>query len=664
MPANLILTDLADAPLAPIAIPETAPGAVSAPQAFRLLNDDSGGAVDEAVNPFLTPRQVITTQSEAVLRGARAVDERWLEIRATGTSTATKPQASTGWSPWGAGRPFTTTPLLGGEYHQLEVRYAPPGTAPAGAIDFTIDADSDGRETVLELGHTETSSDGVISGIGDGYVADLLAATTPTEQAPAAAGITLSDLFWIHAGVPYSQLTADLAIDENDGSAQPLGAGEAYWFRLSLAAGTLTATKGDKEAAPLSTATLPAIPEGEEAYAYVERGQGNILDAAITFDGQLGRFELTQTGSLQIQIGTGRSRIDNRLITVTTPTLVAMTASSTNTVYLIPSADGAVANTTDGSRPNPRAIPIWEVDTDGVSITATRDLRHIIGAELVSIDIGAVRFDEGGALGGVTTDQTTDLAVGDHLQIGSVADQSGGITLTGGGGTGSGIFTIPAGLRTSFDVEINATFTNANGTATIQWYDLEAATFIGFAAIISPTSSTNDTLQHGKAIAILEKEVETTVELRISFVSGLVSFDIDSYVNATAVGLVEPMDQASFDRILASELFSASQPGAIDSVIVAVFEGAAGTPVPTVGEIRFDLEYSSADGTTWTSIYTSQATDDRRPVWVAGGAPIVAGGLHEITVIPSGRFVRLEPEVITAVDQPVSYGGLVKLEIP
>ncbi len=373
------------------------PGTTSAPVAFRLFNDNTLGPVDVADNPRIGARALDPLSGEAKVSGLRAVDERWIQMRALGTGSAGSKQAATGWTPIGRGRFLELAPLPGGDHHNLEVRFAPPSTAPNGQTQFLFDADADSRITAVEQGHTESDGpDGVLSGFGDGTVSEVILDGEPKESVIPDSQVNFPDLVWTHQGVPKVKLAHAITIDENDGSAVALGAGEGYWAVLSLgASGSVVVTKGNKAPTPLDEATLPATPAGEIFYAFLERQQGAINQADITLVSEPGRWAFASTG-LNVTIGPGRARVDNSLVRNSVSSALSVPALTLGIkVWLLPDRDGILEVTTDGSRPDPRALLLWEFDTDAVGVVAATlvDRREYIGTRIhllsVPLDVGA-----------------------------------------------------------------------------------------------------------------------------------------------------------------------------------------------------------------------------------------------------------------------------------
>lgn len=363
------------------------PGTNSAAIAFRLFNDDTGGAVDEATDPVITLRQD-DGSGNAVLLGLRAINERWIQVRALGTGSSGSTQPLTGWTALGRGRTFTCAPLPSGEYHNLEIRYSPPATAPAGQILFLMDTEPGPVATFLEQGHSDNWRDGILSGIGDGSWDEIiLGGDVVEDDAGAGADVDIPDLVWRIDGVYQVKLAHEITTNDTDGDAATTSAGEAYYLLLTLASdGTITQTKGGKATAPLDPATdAPAAPVGEIQLALIERNDDGVInDADITQLSSVGGFKAVHTtGSLNITLGPGRAFVDNALARRGVDTAITLTASVTNSVWILP--DGTFSVETDSTVPDPMALKIYELVTDGSGVTSEVDLREGVGGEIVPI---------------------------------------------------------------------------------------------------------------------------------------------------------------------------------------------------------------------------------------------------------------------------------------
>lgn len=357
------------------------PGTRSSGQTFRVVNDDSGGTVDPATDPYLVHKQRDTVTDEPLLRGLRAVDERWLEVEATGTSSADVSQPPTGIEPIGRGRVLPLVSLPSGAWVEVVVYYHPPTGAPEGSVRLTLDAETTPAWSV-DQGHSESDRDGIIAGIGDGLHTELVIGGTLTATGTPDEFVNHPDVAWVHEGIPQVLLAGAIEFDDVDASAATLGAGEAKWERLSLGAGPgFTQTPSDKFATGSADPDdVPAVPEGEIDCGYVLVDDTLAIDNAdITSRLWAGRAQ-PAASSLILTVGSFKARVDNALIRRTArPTITLPGSEAAVSVWVLP--DGNLAYTDDGSKPDPRALLLYTVPTDVSSITLASlvDYREPIG---------------------------------------------------------------------------------------------------------------------------------------------------------------------------------------------------------------------------------------------------------------------------------------------
>lgn len=370
---------------------DVSPGTPSAAVTWRCLNDNSEVTVDAATEVRVGVRQIDQATGEAVLNGFRAVDERWLELKATGSGNDNS--IVTPWTPVGRGRYLILPQLDGGEYHELQIRYNPPATAPSGEVEFKLEGEGLGRLTALEQGHTEGARDGIVSGVGDHTYSEIIEGSAPTANATPDDKVNVPDLSWLIEGRPWNLLAHSLTLSDQDASSSTLGAGESYWATLSLAAdGTITVTKSDKGSPP-DPSTIPDAPAGEVLYCVIERLYAGIDDTEIDYRATLARFAYIAASGLDVTIGKGLALVDNSILRIGVATQFSLTASATNYLWLVSDADGQFSVTTSPTPPSPRAYLLWEFTTDSSDVTAVVDKRDPIGAEMV-----AVEFSIDGAL--------------------------------------------------------------------------------------------------------------------------------------------------------------------------------------------------------------------------------------------------------------------------
>lgn len=350
------------------------PGTTSDPQTFRLVNDDSSGEVEPANDPYLALLQVDPDTLEPVASGLRAVNERWMEVEFTGVSSAGVDQLPTSSTHIGVGRVARCASLPSGAWVKFNLRYSPPMSAPAGAITFALAGDANGPSVSVTAGFTESDRDAITSGIGDGTRNELVVGGVITASGTSDEFTQWPDVAWVHEGVPHVLLAHAEEHDNEDSAAATLGANEGYWVRYSLGASdAVVQTKSTKfPIASMDPDDIPAVPAGNldaGGWALVTDDL-EITTGDITSRLYAGRFALT-AANLNLTIGTGHARADNFLIDRRTRFTLALPASQAEVhVWLLPST-GTFTSTTDGSRPESRALLIGHGPTAASSIDLT-----------------------------------------------------------------------------------------------------------------------------------------------------------------------------------------------------------------------------------------------------------------------------------------------------
>lgn len=374
---------------------DVTPGTPSAAQALRLLNDDSGGSVDDADSPILVLRQ-INSSNQAVDSGLRAIDEHWLEVRAPGGGSSGSTQLATGWEPFGNLRSFELAKILAGEYTDVEFRYNPPGSAPEGQMQFLVDPEPGPAATSTANGLTESTRDGVLSGLGDDYYDEILFGGSASEASSPDDTVEYENTQFLVDGKRYALEAGAETLSNQDASSSALSAGEYYWAVFSLGPSGVTVTKSDKDTTPADTTLVPSAPAGEIPWVRVYRDDANVInDADIVTLTETGQFSATIT-SLNVVLGPGRGRIGNRVTRSNNTTPLALTASTTNYVWLLP--DGSRSVTTTSAAPAVRSYLLYTYTTDGSGVTATVDSREPVGGDVVPIEFQFATVAGGGQI--------------------------------------------------------------------------------------------------------------------------------------------------------------------------------------------------------------------------------------------------------------------------
>lgn len=390
MAANLIATDSGGTPIQTITFLDVSPGSPSSPFAFRLFNDNGAGPVDEATEPVVILRQV-NANNEGVLKDLRAIDERWIEIRAVGGGSSGSTQVATGFVAIGFNRQFQAAALPSGEFHDFELRYNPPASAQGGQIQFLLEAEPGLLATATDLGTSETWRDSILNGLGQGLYDEIAIGGDAVENPAGADDQVLEpDLVWLFDRRYWSALSSLRTFDNLDGASAPLGVAEAYIAIVSLSGGLITVTKGLK-ALISAPPTAPTIPTGEIPLYQVFRDDANIInDSDITQLTGVGQFFVT-TSLLIATFGVGRAHVDNALQRRTITQDVNLAANDTNSVFLL--SDGNMQANVTGIPPEPRAYLVGEFTTDATQVTSSRRLVDTLGGELI-----ALRFAQAGTV--------------------------------------------------------------------------------------------------------------------------------------------------------------------------------------------------------------------------------------------------------------------------
>jgi hypothetical protein len=392
---NLIARDSGGVPITvPIEFTDVVPGIGSAAVEFQIFNDDTSTPRDTAQNPVTSVTQVDDTTGDPVSSGLRAINEGWIEVRALGGGSAGSLQPATAWTPMTGQTRLRLVPLPGGEYHSMEVRYRPPGSAAETDISFFVNADADTRQQFIGLGHTEAYRDGVLTGTGESEQRYLwMQGTSGTEQGLIEntvpdADVIMPDVGYTYLGVPYFRLTELLTFNNLDGSASPLAGGEEYWATVALDETGWVVFKSDKETSPIPASSRVPVDDDEILVAYVlVDSTVTIQNADITSAARARRFELLDLASgLSVTIGGGRARVNNALVETQVVSALALTDNSVNYVWL-QASDAIFALTVVDVPPSPNAYKIWEITTSGGVVTGFEDQRQEMGGQVLPVQL-------------------------------------------------------------------------------------------------------------------------------------------------------------------------------------------------------------------------------------------------------------------------------------
>lgn len=387
---KLIARDDLSVPLAgPLSFTDVTPGVASAAIEFQIFNDNGSGPVDTAQNPVVTVLQELL--GDPVSFGPRAIEEGWLEVKALGTGSTGSTQTETDFTPLGTDRQLRLVEIGSGEWHDMEVRYNPPGTAPEEDITFFVNAEPDLRFESLGKGWTESYRDGVLTGTGETGQSYLWmqgtsgTEITPTENTVPDADVIMPDVGWTFRGVPQFLISENITFDNLDGSAVALAPGEEYWATVALGASGWVVYKSDLATSPIPTSSRVVAGTDEIVVAYVLVDDTvTIVNADITSATRARRFELLDLSSLTIAIGGGRAIVNNSLVETQVPSNLTMTDDIVNYIWL-QSSNAIFSVTTVDIAPSENAYKIWEVTAAAGVITAFEDQRQEMGGQVSQV---------------------------------------------------------------------------------------------------------------------------------------------------------------------------------------------------------------------------------------------------------------------------------------
>jgi hypothetical protein len=363
------------AELTSLAFEVPTPGTPTAAQGVRIYNQKGGVDAETARNLRLVVLARAPGETYYLAAGRSYLDERWPEARIVG-SVGDVVAIATAWTPLGAGGVLALPDLPKDAAVRVEVRLNVPMTGMDNGAPVALEIllrTFDQAAIPAGWGLSDAACDGVLAGIGDGSFSgifvggDVLEAGTPDN--------TVECLFFggADAGIPYGIAPETLTLSNLDGNGAALAGGQSYINLLSVSVDGWTETKGAKGTSP----EPPTLPAGEEAVAYVTVPFSAVItDAEIENVWVACRYKLTAAGLIGT-LGPGQTLVDNSLQRHTYPQSLSFTASATNRVWQ--TRAGSPAVTTTATPPAPRALLLYEVDTDGSGVTAIRDRRIMVG---------------------------------------------------------------------------------------------------------------------------------------------------------------------------------------------------------------------------------------------------------------------------------------------
>lgn len=349
-------------------------GTLSGERINWIYNDKSGThSATNLVGAYL--RAQAWNGEDWLNSGEPEVDEGHLEVQVTGVidnvaDSSMEPQ-QTGWVALSANRALFMRSIPPGCGRQIKSRIRVPGGTPnlgheaQIALVYNATAFSLGSRASLATGR------GVIPAR---YDASLRAVTEGLRVSASGANAFVTSGRYVFDGTPYFKYANENVALNQTAADGALSAGEAYVAVISLAAGatSLTATKGNKAAAPTAPATpTDHIHIGQVNVAY-QGGGTTILSASDISQTRMptAEFALVAGTGLNVSVGCGEAiTTSDVLIVHTSSQIVAVTDNATNYIWLL--RDGTFTHNTTNGRPDPDAMRIGRAVAAGGVITST-----------------------------------------------------------------------------------------------------------------------------------------------------------------------------------------------------------------------------------------------------------------------------------------------------
>lgn len=303
-------------------------------------------------------------------------DELWARARLTGQDDTDAPGQQnilTDWTPIGAWSALLVPSLLAGGVRFGEIKMRPPSTAGRVTYRWALSSIESEHSRPVPWALAAVCQ-GVMPHVGDRGASLLLRGCQITASTPADDEVHVAGGAAIVRGALRTTLAAAVVLDQADGAAAALAAGESYRVTLSIGPAGLTVTKGLKAISPKA----PAAPAGEALIDQVlvrYNAGGSVIEAAdvaglVTY----GRYYCEAGAGLQAIAHAGQAIGGGTWRYWSARQTVPLVASSTN--YLWQLSNGELDATQTPEPPETTALgPLWEIDTDATDVTELRDLR-------------------------------------------------------------------------------------------------------------------------------------------------------------------------------------------------------------------------------------------------------------------------------------------------
>lgn len=317
-----------------------------------------------------------TTPGKYVAAGFPPQDELWARVRLTGQTGAGAPTQQnllTDWTPIGAYAALHIPNVLAGGIRTLQLKMRPPSNASVANWRWAL--------STIELEHARAvpaaltfHQRGILTGVGDPARFGLIRGGAVTVSAPEDDEIHVAAAAWLHRGRVRGKIATDHVLNQQDGAAAALAAGEAYEAVLSLGAAGVTVTKGLKAVAPVK----PAVPAGEPFLRYervVFQAGASVIAVADLSGTTLYDRHLVEAGAaLEALVHPGQAIGGGTWRYWSPRQSVPLEDDAVNRLWQL--ASGLFEVTTDDVPPELTAIGPWaEITTAAGVVTEIKDLR-------------------------------------------------------------------------------------------------------------------------------------------------------------------------------------------------------------------------------------------------------------------------------------------------
>lgn len=357
------------------------PGVPTAAQTVEVWNNKGGVGADTARGVRIRWQAVV--DGVAVDEGLGPLDDLWVEMKVD-SGLGGLVVVPGGWVRQGTHAWLELPDLANDHGVSCSIRVSAPSSATTQTATLVPIV---GFQAALPMGsgHTDSTPDGIVSRLGHFDGTEVVAwAGSLAEAGTPDATFLVPDAAWDHRGKRYSLLAHAETTDNLDGDAVALDPGEEYWITVSLGAGTVNQTKSAKGVSLPPTAR-PLAPAGEILRGWILRGEDGIIDTIdIESIDTLGRCGARVTTGRNIEVGTGRARVGDRLIVRSGADIVNIPASTTRDIYLQPEGTLALVETT-AAPADPWSLWLYRATANATDITALVDKRAEIGPERVTL---------------------------------------------------------------------------------------------------------------------------------------------------------------------------------------------------------------------------------------------------------------------------------------